>query len=262
MKITDFQTLWQAVSRMQIDTIARTEIEQLEGEGIDTDLKKGIFSSQHGELYTVLKDGTIRKLIVYICDISNHKIEWGLPKFHIIQCRTLEEMRLISRSHRYKKASRTDGKFWIIKNGTEKHEKLDLCKNCLNCYNRIYGHNAQVETFDIQKYIETPIQHSRPYITDELDMATIPKSYAENWRTISNERKKYNNWICQECSYDCSQAKKYLHTHHIDADLANNKCENLRVLCIECHANQFMHEHIKDKQEYKEFLKLKGNYAN
>jgi 5-methylcytosine-specific restriction endonuclease McrA len=41
----------------------------------------------------------------------------------------------------------------------------------------------------------------------------------------------------------------YLHTHHINADITNDKHENLKVLCIECHAKEFKHGHIKQTSQ-------------
>lgn len=264
MQITDFQTLWRAVNRIKIDVIARTEVEQFEKEGLDTDLSD-IFSNERGELFTVLKNGTIRKVIVHICDISNYQEEWSLPKFHIMECTTLDDMRRNHRMYRYKKASRLDGEFWIIKGNFRKYEKLNICRrDCLQQYNNTYDDDATIETFNIQKYMEEPMKHSRPYITDELDITAIPKRYDKHWKKISKERKEYCKWICQECFRDFSQQKlrEYLHTHHIDADPANNKYENLKVLCIECHAKEFQHAHIKNTPQYEKFLKIQNSHAS
>ncbi|SMN17297.1 hypothetical protein CRYPA_1242 [uncultured Candidatus Thioglobus sp.] len=261
MKITDFSELWRAVNKVKIDIIAKTEITLFENEGLDTDLSD-VYTSKKGELYTVLKDGTIRKTIVHICDISRYKAEWDLPKFHIFECGTLTKMRGADRGHRYKKASRNDGKFWMIHALGGKYEHLNICNyNCLEQHNSIYDHQT-VGGFDVKHYLDTPIQHIHPYITNELDMTTIPSSYATNWSDISKERKQYHKWICQACFYDLNHCKKYLHTHHVNADITNNKHENLKVLCIECHAKEFRHGHIKKKLEYEEFLQIKESYAS
>ena len=256
MKITDFSELWRAVNKIKIDIIARAEIKLFESEGLDTDLKD-VYTSYEGELYTVLKDGTIRKAIVHICDISRYKEEWALPKFHIFECNTLKSMRKNYRGHRYKKASRGDGQFWMIKATGVEYDSLTLCHYCKNEYNDIYSDNVSVNSFSIKSYLDAPIQHIQPYITNELDMATIPSSYADNWSDISKKRKEYYKWICQECFYDLNNFKKYLHTHHINADISNNKHENLIVLCIVCHAEQFQHGHIKQSPEYNEFLQTR-----
>lgn len=261
MKLTDFSELWQAVNKIKIDVIAKTEIRLFENEGIYTDLSD-VHTTSEGELFTVLKDGSIRKMIVHICDVSRYKEEWNLPKFHIFECNTLENMRKENRSYRYKKASRTDGQFWMIKETGEGYDYLTLCGYCKNQYNEIYSENVTVDNFDITDYIQKPIQHLEPYITNALDMTTIPSGYADNWSDISKERKKYYKWICQKCFYDLKSCKKYLHTHHVNADISNNGYENLKVLCIKCHAEEFQHGHIKNIPEYREFLKLKENYAN
>jgi len=261
MKITDFSELWRAVNKVKIDIIAKTEIELFENEGLDTDLSD-VYTSQEGELYTVLKDGTIRKTIVHICIIKPYEGEYKLPKFHIFECNTLGNMRRNDRGYRYKKASRDDGQFWIIRGKDKSYATLNICNyNCLGQHNSIYD-NQTVASFDVKSYLDAPIQHIQPYITNELDMTAIPSSYVSNWNDISRERKQYYKWICQECFYDLNDCKKYLHTHHVNADTTNNKHENLKVLCIECHAKEFQHQHIKKKPEYKQFLQIKENYAS
>ena len=259
MEITDFSELWRAVNQIKIDVIAKTEIKLFENEGLDTDLTD-VYTSSTGELFTVLKDGSIRKTIVHICDISNNRAEWSLPKFHIFECNTLQTMRKKNRGHRYKKASRTNGAFWMIRAEGKGYSHLDICMNCLNAHNGIYE-SQNGDNFDIKQYLELSIQHIQP-ITQKQDMTTIPNSYAHNWDVISSESKQDYQWICQECFYDLSDCKKYLHTHHINADRANNKPENLKVLCIACHAQEFQHGHIRRTPQYNEFLKLKKNYAS
>jgi hypothetical protein len=248
-----------AVSKLNIDIIAKTEVEIFEKEGLDTDLSD-IFTTTGGELFTVLKNGEIRKTIVHICDIRKFNGSYTLPKFHIFECQTLTKMRNNNRSHRYKKVSRTDGKFWVIRGTKKSYETLKICNyNCLSQYNNIYNKNKTVMNFSLQEYIKEPIKHIEPYIQVEDDMTTIPTDYSSNWKEISLQRKEYYKWICQECFFDCSPAhlKRFLHTHHINADRSNNNIANLKVLCIECHSNQFNHSHIKEKSEYKEFLKYK-----
>ncbi|SHN93395.1 HNH endonuclease [bacterium endosymbiont of Bathymodiolus sp. 5 South] len=261
MKITDFGELWRAVNKIKIDIVAKTEVILFENEGVDTNLAD-VYTSSEGELFTVLKDGSIRKTIVHICDISNYKTEWNLPKFHIFECATLTKMRNANRGHRYKKASRNDGKFWMIHTTGGKYEYLNICNNnCLEQHNSIYN-NQRVASFNVKSYLDAPIQHVQPYITNKLDMTTIPSSYADNWPDISKERKQYYKWICQECFYDLNNCRKYLHTHHINADITNDKHENLKVLCIECHAKEFKHGHIKQTSQYSSFLQLKESYAS
>jgi hypothetical protein len=50
----------------------------ISNEGVDTNLAD-VYTSSEGELFTVLKDGSIRKTIVHICDISNYKTVYYSP---------------------------------------------------------------------------------------------------------------------------------------------------------------------------------------
>ncbi len=166
-------------------------------------------------------------------------------------------MRKNNREHRYKKASRSDGLFWIIEGTKGDYRKLKFCKYCLKCYNEVYSTNETVSGFNIKSYMKQSLKHLEPYITNEIDMTTCPKRYADGWEEISRDTKEKHNWTCQECSCDLSENRKYLHTHHIDADISNNDPENLKVLCIECHAKEYQHDHIKATPLYKEFVKNK-----
>ncbi len=257
-KLTEFEELRQAVNKTGINITERIEVKKLEGKGLDTDLSD-IYTIPGKELYTVLRDGTIRKVIIHICDISNYKQDWGLPKFHIMECETLEEMRREKRGHRYKKASRNDGQFWIKQRISQGYKKLDICGYCLKQYNKLYNENANKADFNIKRYMTSSITHIEPSITNQRDMTTIPKKYDKNWSKISKDRKECCKWICQKCHFDLShkEMRFYLHTHHIDADIENNKYENLKVLCIKCHAEEPRHEHIKKTSEYNNFIKIK-----
>ena len=244
MNFTDFSELRSVVEEMKINVAAETEIRSFKTKGLKTDLSD-VYPGPNNELFTKLKDGSIRKCIVHICDITSWPVDYGLPKFHIFECTTLSEMRENSRQHRYRKASRNDGKFWVIRGQEKSYAILNICFNCLKLYNHVYFENENVGNFNIKNYIQQPSKHSEPYITVASDMATIPKRYAGNWKEISTKMKEQCNWMCQVCFCDLSDNKKYLHTHHINADISNNDYENLKVVCIECHAKEFNHDHLK-----------------
>jgi len=259
MKLTNFNELWRAVNKIKIDIVAKTELGIFEKEGLDTDLSD-VFQTIEGELFTILKNGDIRKTIIHICEVRQYNGTYTLPKFHIFECQTITKMRNNNRGHRYKKASGNDGEFWIIRGNDKRFSPLNICNyNCLEQYNRIYQKNKRVNDFNVEEYLNEPLKHIEPYIKVENDMTTIPTSYANNWSNISNGQKEYHKWICQKCFIDLSNKsmRKFLHTHHMDANISNNKHENLEVLCIECHSNEFQHSHIKETASYKEFIRYK-----
>jgi predicted nucleic-acid-binding Zn-ribbon protein len=265
--ITDFSELLVAVRKItnsnNIAKIDFQELEDFEGQGLDTDLTD-VFATNSGELFTILSDGTIRKAIAHICDISNYKEHYKLPKFHIFDCTRMQEMRESNRSKRYRKASRKDGTFWIIERDKQGYwKRLDICSCCKNEYNQVYQDNVSVNNFNLQNYLKQPMRHQQPYVDMKIDMTTIPQAYVNQWSKISRKRKEFCNWECQQCGYDCKERllRQFLHTHHIDADLSNNRPENLKVLCIECHAEEYQHQHIKKTPKYKEFIRQRRGYA-
>jgi predicted HNH restriction endonuclease len=65
---------------------------------------------------------------------------------------------------------------------------------------------------------------------------------------------------CEDCGWQPTNnyQKRFIHTHHQNGDKTNNKEENLKVLCIECHSNvDGYHTQIKSQPNYGEFIELK-----
>ena len=238
----------------EIQKEIQKEKTKFENEGLDKKELSDISSTNNGELITILKDGSIRKTIIHIVDISSWPKEWE-PKFHIYNCEKIQEMRGGGKKHRYRASSRTSGKFFLIKNAKEWEEFLKICSFCLQLYNKSNKSNNTKENFPLKKYIEDPISSSH-FRDVQLDHCSIPNTYTDNWSKISHIKKEIEQYKCSGCGRDFSnpECKKFLHTHHIDADKRNNTYNNLQVLCIECHSKEHNHKHIKNSEAYKEYL--------
>ena len=230
-----------------------------EGEGLDIDLSD-VFSTDNEELFTILKDGSIRKTIIHIVDISHWWREDSVPKFHIYSCSTIKDMEDQGRKHRYRVSGRKDGQFYLIKKYKEGYETLDICFNCLKLYNNQFTSDKTKQNFSVKKYIEQPITHSE-FSNIELDLCSVPNSYVKEWPNISKYMKKRSEYICSSCGRDFSKFKSFLDTHHINADKRNNTKDNLKVLCIECHSEEYNHGHITQTLRYKKYLKIKNKIS-
>ena len=224
-------------------------------------------------------DGTLeyegRKVVVYIRDqyvLDSYELvdPEQLCKFHVADCSTLKTMRSQNRYDRYVVATRTDGKFIVnFLVGGRIHDKgegiecrLYVCKNCLKKlnyknYRRTPKKEEIRESFDLKAFFEIYGSQiiSKPTDTDK----TAPvNEYSSDWRQIARDYKEKVGWRCEECNIDLREGKEFLAVHHINALKNDNGDENLRALCLHCHAEQFQHQHIKSSPKYKKFLRWRN----
>ena len=227
-------------------------------------------------------DGTLeyqgRKVVVYIRDQhmfdsyeSVNPDEWIDPeqlcRFHVADCPTLKTMKSQNRYDRYVVATRTDGKFIInFLVGGKIHDKgerverrLYVCKNCLNKLDyKNYRHkktqqNEIREFFDLKAFFEKYGAQITKQPTG-TDITAPVDQYPSNWPHISRPYKEKVGWKCEECEIDLREREEFLEVHHINLK-RDNKEQDLRALCIGCHAEQFQHQHIKAAPKYKQFLR-------
>ncbi len=256
--LNKFQSLVESVKKFGITSFSPTEIEeekqQFENEGLDINIPD-ILSTNNGELITVLKDGSIRKTIIHIVDISSWRENWGHPRFHIYSCEKIKEMLDKGKKHRYKASSRKTGRFFLIKGKKEWEKSLTVCSFCLTMYNKQFNFQKTKQSFPLKEYIEKPIKHLG-FSDISLDDCTVPNIYTNSWPKISRMIKERGQYICSFCKKDFSnsECRKFLDTHHINADKRNNITENLKVLCIKCHSEEHNHSHIKKSKRYEEYL--------
>jgi hypothetical protein len=197
-----------------------------------------------------------------------------MPRFHFAYCKKLDEMRQSGRWQRYVVAAPMNGLFSvnIIGRGSPKksEEKLSVCRYCLESL-RWEDFSIQnmseakkqsiVSSFDINKFYD---KYPRDLITviPEHTSDTAPiNDYPDNWGDISQKKKKAADFRCQSPSCRIrvkASESKYLHVHHENGMKNDCSDNNLKVLCIKCHAEQPMHDHMKSLPEYEEFINLYG----
>ena len=205
--------------------------------------------------YTLTYNG--ERIIVYIRDVNQYNNEVKLPKFHVANCKTLQQMIKDGRKRRYVVSKNTENSFhlnFISGNSVRKEDHaLSVCKNCLEILRwdgYFQGWNSEkkdkcVSYFQIKNFFSKyPIS-----LIDKKGFSNNNSSintYSDDWNTISQSYKNSKKWVCEQCGVNLIHSKTLLHTHHINSQKNENNISNLRALCICCHANQPMHNHMLD----------------
>lgn len=217
--------------------------------------------------FVVAPNGTLeyqgQKVILYIRDVMSH-----LPKYHVVDCRTLKGMRKAGRYKRYVVTRRTDGEFLLNFSDNlllDKPEtyRLDICKNCLwQELNMRYLYTP--DAFPLADWFNAIDPNYEPPPIDELygpitTPVTDPVSnYPPDWNLRSLQCRERAEWKCEECGINLKSQSKFLHAHHLRGT-QHNRPEDLRALCIGCHAEQPMHGRMKSLPDYQEFMDKYGH---
>jgi hypothetical protein len=221
-------------------------------------------------------DGTLiyknARVLLYIRDVHPYHEQIDLPKFHIAHCPTLKNMNEVGRSHRYLISARVDGTFRlnVIRGGTTKTENqpLNVCQNCLGTleFNGFKNNLTRPErALHVNAFTPADFFEQYPRLLDGVghgneNVAPI-NAYPADFPQISNQVRIAAGWRCQEviCKFDCSppSRRQYLHVHHLNGNRADSSRRNLKAVCIECHAKQPMHSHLKNIPQYQAFMRLR-----
>lgn len=199
-----------------------------------------------------------RQVVLYIKDHTNKfdaAIQDGRQgnRFHIAHCQALEEMRRKNRYQRYVATNRLDGLF-PIEDASELGGKprmgearLRVCKYCLQRlnYKNSTDYAARQKNFETFSFTEFFSHYSTcfKYMPTGLDEAANV-GYTPDWPELSKEIREAVGYLCDQCGIDLSKHRKLCDVHHVNGVKSDNRRENLRVLCKDCHRKQPMHSGI------------------
>lgn len=227
----------------------------------------------------VLSDGTLaykdRRVLLYIRDIAAYGSRRAgadsMPRFHMANCKTLQEMRSKKRIGKYVVAANQSGYFQINRVGggsgvKTTMEKLVVCQNCLVSLSfRGFSQDwlstrksAFVQAFQMQEFFAQ-------YSIDLIDADGAGKEesaplndYTGDFGEHARAAKERANWSCESCRRTLREAhlRRFLHAHHRSAVKYDNSPENIEALCIACHANQPNHAHMFALPQYREYTNI------
>ncbi len=261
---------------------------------VDADPENIVFG-QNG-LFYVDDKGILTRVIVHIVDkpldhfehsakraveqgeFSNPEVLETAHRYHLLNCRTLRQAKKEGWRDKYKMNQNTSGNFYyrFIRHNKvfreNNNQKLHPCFHCLEQINskhksklRFSRSNFSPEIFFSEEFRENWLIDSN-YVKATQ---SVPNCYQQDWDAISNKYKEKTGFQCEEanCRYpDLSDLsmRKYLHCHHLNMDKTNNNFSNLKALCLECHANQPNHSHMKNKtyHEYCQIINFKLKHSS
>lgn len=241
---------------------------------VDPDTREKLFNGGDVRVafsdITILPDQTLAykdvRIFLYIRDVREH-----IPKFHLMNCATVRTMRDNGRIDRFVNVSAQGHKIFSVNLPTPsgticKEMQLDVCQNCLaETAFEGFSHDMQtsarlniVREFDPQHFFKL-YPRNLHVDTPRYSWENSPvDEYTSDFPAISLALREKANWTCSGCrrNFSDQRFRKFLHVHHISAVRSNNSPENLRVLCIGCHAKQFNHSHLRNTPSFKQFAAI------
>lgn len=210
-----------------------------------------------------------RKVVAYIRDQPHvSRVHYGVNperrtsgyKYHLCNCKTLQDMSEKGRKTRYFVSKRSDGLFNVnccsfgIKK-TRLPVSMQLCKNCRRMLLQM---KIQIHELSLEQFFEQNDSYI-PKSIKRLETFKIVQDYSDDHKAIASAYKKESGYTCQVCALKCHKNKNLLHLHHINGNKSNNYPSNLKVVCVACHANEPFHKHLKKKYHHQitEILKLR-----
>ena len=257
---TDFPEL--EVLREKMEAPFRRFVEQIDPK------KKGGVTVDPDEYAIVDEIPTVqnRKVVLHLQDAWIYDRKYGAyPKYHVVDCKTLQDMRRYEQYHKYHATRRADGNFLVKLSDSDElsPHKLNVCKNCLDKLKEQYGPDVfptEREEFPLADWFETFDYDEK---LDQTGSPHVPFDYSsEAWRARSIACRQSANWKCEQCRISLKDDSYFLHTHHKWGTRFNDP-EDLIALCIRCHAEQPGHGHetLKYDPGYQEFMKKYGGVS-
>ncbi|WP_444934148.1 HNH endonuclease [Microbulbifer sp. JTAC008] len=217
-----------------------------------------------------------RQVLLYIPD-HGYRVANALGdpsrgnKFHVADCSKLDEMKARNRFERYKVTNNLEGVFGIygvdaIGGEVSGDAELNVCKLCLRFLNyqgyasggvrkgEVFSNFTIEEFFSTYSSLFTHLPKHNKYLEGG--------GYSDDWKSISDKHRASANYTCQVCRVNLSDHKSLIHAHHINGNKRDNRPENLKVVCADCHKKEPHHEHMhvkyRDIQIIKQFRRNQG----
>jgi len=188
------------------------------------------------------------------------KVGRRLPRFHILNCTTIQEQRQRKNFNGHYVFST---EVITMKEIDDTTQELSLCGNC-HKLNSKTTRGMKTSEFRDQFILDDSVEGE--FVDSELpkDVSTDFWGYTPEWYETSRNYRMKRKFTCEDCGINLNQNLVngyYLETHHIDGNPKNNDEDNFKCLCVLCHANidKFHQENYakgSGRRKLMDFIKL------
>ena len=229
LELYKFQNLSRALDKWGFPTIDfESGFKVIKGVDFEKAYKAGNIRFEDDGIYLDYETHSF-KGYMFIQEPYLERYNMRLPKFHIVKCKVIQEfLDSGTFNHRYNFSNSEKNDLRDKESGhLYENKELSLCGYC-------------------KKQINSEIDTTRDFhdllgdfekVEDiEVDIFGYPKG----WEQLSRAYRELHDYTCEECGIQVKKAldKRFIQVHHVDGDKTNNSDNNLRCLCILCHANQ------------------------
>lgn len=232
--IYDFAALKEFLRQRGYNIGTRSAYEPFTPEDVQAvDVTSGKMSFKTDGIYVLGDDGVERQVFLYKKDY--HLLDYGKPRFHICKCQIIQEfINSGGFNAHYVRANSepvpvTDLDDYFTQ---KKISELPLCTYC----KRMYIGQYITDSTEFVNLLRTA-NDSQTEDTQEVELDLF--GYTRDWDEISKAYREAHQYTCERCGLkiDDTYDRQYIHVHHINGNKLNNKEENLKCLCIYCHAH-------------------------
>ncbi len=199
-------------------------------------------------------------LYIYDCYKTVDDESEDLSRYHVSECKTIEDMKARDRYERYIATSRKTGSFKIslfrdIERSHKEEREKDL-KVCINCLKALNYNGAKdkdhmqrreiCDAFEIGEFFDeysTYFKEKPKYTCDNVQI----NNYPDDWNIISKKKRESESWECEICGVNLQIFKNLLQTHHKNEHRFDSSPNNLEALCLICHGDKHPHMHISNE---------------
>lgn len=213
-----------------------------------------------------------RQVLLYIPDqgmnIDSVLIDGGKgKKFHVADCKTLNDMKARGRFERYLVTNDLSGSFKVhgtsasIGSSVEDTANLIVCQNCLEHLNyqgfrsKSWPDRRQSALdFSIGDFFERYSSFFKHLPRGLAKSTWKDAGYSDDWKSVSDKLRRTKGYQCEECGVKLETRKDLIHVHHKNGVKSDNTPSNLQVLCKLCHGQAPMHDHMFISHEERKLI--------